>query len=114
MTSNVFKNICNYLTIQFQFKDLLFEYKDDSIVAIKISLNIDEALSLAEKLYSDICNIINGTNCRIGITSRSIRMVTGERLMLEAEQSIEHSDAASPIIAFRVDSEKYRQMMEQN
>ena len=114
MTSGVFKNICNYLAIQFQFKDLLFEYKDDSIVAIKISMNIDEALTLADKLYSDICNIINGTNCRIGITSRSIRMVTGERLMLEAEQSIEHSDADSPIIAFRVDSEKYRQMMEQN
>ena len=41
-------------------------------------------------------------------------MVTGERLMLEAEQSIEHTDADSPIIAFRVDSEKYRRMMEQN
>ncbi len=114
MTSEFYKNICNYLAIQFQFKDLLFEYKDDSIVAIKISMNVDEALSLAEKLYADICNIINETNCRIGITSRSIRMVTGERLLLEAEQSIEHSDEKSPIIAFRVDSEKYRQMMEQN
>ena len=114
MTSEVFKNICNYLTIQFQFKDLLFEYKEDSIVAIKISMNVDEALTLAEKLYNDICNIINGKNCRIGITSRSIRMVTAKRLMLEAEQSIEHSDPTSPIIAFRVDSEKYRQMIEQN
>ena len=114
MTSEVYKNICNYLAIQFQFKDLLFEYKNDSIVAIKISMNVDEALSLAEKLYTDICNIIDGKNCRIGITSRSIRMVTGERLLLEAEQSIEHSDASSPIIAFRVDSEKYRQLMEQN
>ena len=114
MTSEVYKNICNYLAIQFQFKDLLFEYKDDSIVAIKISMNVDEALSLAEKLYTDICNIIDGKNCRIGITSRSIRMVTGERLLLEAEQSIEHSDANSPIIAFRVDSEKYRQMIEMN
>lgn len=112
-TSEVFRNICNYLAIQFQFKDLLFEYKDDSIVAMKISMNIDEALNLADKLYSDICNLINGTNCRIGITSRSIRMVTGERLLMEAEQSLEHSDADSPIIAFRVDSEKYRQMMEQ-
>lgn len=114
MTSEVYKNICNYLAIQFQFKDLLFEYKDDSIVAIKISMNVDEALSLAEKLYTDICNIIDGKNCRIGITSRSIRMVTGERLLHEAEQSIEHSDASSPIIAFRVDSEKYRQMIEMN
>ena len=41
-------------------------------------------------------------------------MVTGERLILEAEQAIEHSDQSSPVIAFRVDSEKYRQLMEQN
>ena len=114
MSSEEFKNLCNYLAIQFQFKDLLFEYKQDSIVAIKISMNVDEALKLADKLYSDICNIINSRNCRIGITSRSIRMVTAERLMMEAEQSIEHSDENSPIIAFRVDSEKYRQMMELN
>ena len=114
MKSEIFKNVCNYLAIQFQFKDLLFEHKNDSIIAIKISMNVDEALNLADKLYSDICNILNNRNCRIGISSRSIRMVTGERLILEAEQSIEHTDVNSPVIAFRVDSEKYRQLMEQN
>ena len=114
MKSDVFKNVCNYLAIQFQFKDLLFEHKNDSIIAIKISMNVDEALNLADKLYSDICNILNNKDCRIGISSRSIRMVSGERLILEAEQAIEHSDANSPVIAFRVDSEKYRQLMEQN
>lgn len=114
MKSEVFKNVCNYLAIQFQFKDLLFEHKNDSIIAIKISMNVDEALNLADKLYSDICNILNNKDCRIGISSRSIRMVSGERLILEAEQAIEHSDADSPVIAFRVDSEKYRQLMEQN
>ncbi len=113
-TSDTFKNVCNYLAIQFQFKDLLFEYKEDCIVAIKISMNVDEAINLADKLHSDICNILNGSDCRIGISSRSIRMVTGDRLMLEAEQAIEHSDETSPVIAFRVDSEKYRQMMEHN
>ena len=114
MKSEIFKNVCNYLAIQFQFKDLLFEHKNDSIIAIKSSMNVDEALNLADKLYSDICNILNNRNCRIGISSRSIRMVTGERLILEAEQAIEHTDANSPVIAFRVDSEKYRQLMEQN
>ena len=112
--SEEFKNVCNYLAIQFQFKDLLFEHKNDCIIAIKISMNVDEALKLADKLYNDICNIINSKACRIGISSRSIRMVTGERLILEAEQAIDHSDANSPVIAFRVDSEKYRQLMEKN
>ncbi len=113
-TSEMFKNVCNYLAIQFQFKDLLFEYKEDCIVAIKISMNVDEALTLAEKLYNDISNIVNNKASRIGISSRSIRMVGGDRLILEAEQAIEHSDQTSPIIAFRVDSEKYRKLMEQN
>ena len=113
-TTEEFKNVCNYLSIQFQFKDLLFEYKEDCIVAIKISMSVDEALALADKLYSDISNIVNNKDSRIGISSRSIRMVGGDRLLLEAEQSIEHSDADSPVIAFRVDSEKYRKLMEQN
>ena len=114
MKSENFHNICNYLSIQFQFKDLLFEYKNDGIVAIKISTNIDEALKMADKIYSDICNIIDGNNCRIGISSRSIRMLSGDRLLMEVEQAIEHSDETSPVIAFRVDSEKYRQLMEKN
>lgn len=111
-----FKNVCNYLALQFQFKDLLFEYRDDCIVAIKISMNIDEAINFADKLYTDICNIINNKNCFIGISSRSIRMVTGQRMMLEADQALKHAndDSTTPIIAFRVDSEKYRMLMEQN
>lgn len=113
-SSETFKNVCNYLGIQFQFKDLLFEYKEDCIVAIKISMGVDEALNLATKLYTDISNIVENKNTRIGISSRSIRMVTGNRLILEAEQAIEHSEESSPVIAFRVDSEKYRQLMEQN
>ena len=113
-SNEMFKNVCNYLAIQFQFKDLLFEYKEDCIVAIKISMNVDEALTLAEKLYNDISNIVNNKDSRIGISSRSIRMVGGDRLILEAEQAIEHSDSAAPVIAFRVDSEKYRKLMEQN
>lgn len=116
LDSDEYKNVCRYLTIQFQFRDLLFEYKDDSIVAIKISMDVDSAISFAEKLFADIQNIINNKHCFIGITSRSIRMVTGERLMLEADQAVEHAvqDPDSPIIAFRVDSDKYRQMMDQN
>lgn len=107
-------NVCRYLTLQFQFKDLLFEYKEDSIIAIKISMNIDSAIPFADKLYSDIRNIINSKNCYIGISSRSIRIVTAERLLLEADQAVIHAieDKDSPIVAFRVDSDKYRQMIE--
>ena len=103
-----FTNVCRYLTLQFQFKDLLFEYKEDSIIAIKISMNIDSAINFADKLYGDIRNIINSKACYIGISSRSIRIVTAERLMLEADQAVIHAieDKDSPVVAFRVDSDK--------
>lgn len=114
-TSEIFKNICNYLSIQFQFKDLLFEYKDDCLAAMKISMDIDEALTFADKIYFDIKNIIQDKECYIGISSRSIRMVSGERLLHEADNALVHAkdDPDSPIIAFRVDAEKYRQFLEQ-
>lgn len=114
--SEMVKNVCNYLTIQFQFKDLLFEYKDDCLVAMKISMNLDEALNFADKIYADIRNIIDGNNCYIGISTRSIRMVSGERLLHESDEALVHAhdDPESPIIAFRVDAEKYRQFLEQN
>ena len=115
--SNEIKNICNYLTLQFQFKDLLFEYKNDSLVALKIGLDLDNAMDFAEKLYSDICNILQDTEakCYIGISTRSIRIVSGERILKEAEEASIHAqnEADSPIIAFRVDSEKYRKYLEQ-
>ena len=111
-----FTNVCRYLTLQFQFKDLLFEYKEDSIIAIKISMNIDSAITFADKLFGDIRNIIDGKKCYIGISSRSIRIVTAERLLLEADQAVIHAieDKDSPVVAFRVDSNKYRELMEQN
>jgi len=110
--SALFKQICNYLLIQFQYKELVFEYKSDSIAAIKINSTIDEAITFADKIHSDIKNIINDDNiaCYIGITSRTIRMVSAERLLIEADEALDHAkeDKKCPIIAFRADAEKFR------
>ena len=114
--SEYVKNVCNYLTIQFQFKDLLFEYQEDCLVAMKINMNLDEALNLADKVYSGIKNIIEENPCYIGISTRSIRMVSGQRVLKEATEALAHTkdDKDSPIIAFRVDTDKYKQFLEQN
>lgn len=113
--SEIAKEVYNYLSTQFQFKDLIFEYKDDCIVSLKIGSDIDEAFNFANKILVDIDTILNGNGkCYIGITSRSIRMVSGERLITEAEQALSHAkeDEDSPIIAFRVDADKYREFLE--
>lgn len=108
--------VSEYLSLQFQFKDLLFEYKNDCIVAIKISMNLDDALNFADKIHAEIMQIINQKECYIGISMRSIRIVSSERLLNEAWAALEHAkqEEDSPIIAFRVDADKYRQFLEQN
>lgn len=110
------KKVSDYLSLQFQFKDLLFEYKNDCIVAIKISMCLDDSLNFADKIHAEIMQMIEQKECYIGISTRSIRIVSGERLLNEALAALEHAkqEEDSPIIAFRVDAEKYRQFLEQN
>ena len=112
----VMKKICEYLTVEFQFKDLLFEYKDDSICGIKISMDIDNAISFAEKLVCEIKNIAGDENPTVlaGVTTRGIRMVSGERLLKEADEAIKHADSSSPVVGFRADAVKYRKFLEKN
>lgn len=107
------KEICNYLISQFQFKDMLFEYKEDCIVALKTSINLDEAINLADKLHSDIEDI-SSLKCYIGISTRTIRIITGERLLQEATEALQHAqeEKDAPIIAFRANAEKYREFLE--
>lgn len=113
--SDITKRICAYLTTQFQFKDLIFEYKNDSYVALKIGTSIDDAIAFANKILLDIDTILNGAGkCYIGISTRSVRMVSAERIINEAEQALNHAqeETDSPIIAFRVDADKYRKYLE--
>lgn len=114
----VVKKICEYLTVEFQFKDLLFEYKDDSICGIKISMDIDNAITFAEKLVDEIKNIAKEESPTIlaGVTTRGIRMVSGERLLKEADEAVRHAqeDTSSPVVGFRADAVKYRKFLEKN
>ena len=110
------QEICKYLTEQFQFNDLLFEFKDDCFVAIKNKSTLDAALIQAEKIHSEITKILNNEKqkCYIGISTRTIRMITGERLLTEATEALRHAeeDEKNPIIAFRANAEKYMKMMQ--
>ncbi len=115
-TNPVMKTISDYLITEFQFKDLIFEYKNDSICALKISMNIDDAVTFGEKVYEQLKSITSEQNISIciGITTRSIRMVTGERLLKEADEAVIHAmdDKTCPVVGFRADAAKYRKFIE--
>lgn len=110
------KKLCEYLTNVFQFKDLIFEYKNDCFAAIKTNTNIDEAIPLADQIYTEILEIVEPGKCFIGISSKTIRLVGAERVLKEADAALEHAmeDPESPIIAFRADAEKYMDFIENN
>jgi hypothetical protein len=117
-TDNASKKICSYLIGQFQVMDMLFEYKSDGFAAIRDNTAVDEAVSLADTLYNGISKILKecGTDlkCAIGISSRSVRMLPGKRLIQEAAEALEHafSEPDFPIIAFRANADKYRKFIE--
>lgn len=115
--NEVLQKVCKYLTTEFQFKDLLFEYDEDCLIGIKNNMILDTALTFADKLYSDITEIVkeNDLKCYIGISTRTVRIITGKRLLTEATEALKHAleDENNPIIAFRANAEKYRKMMQE-
>lgn len=109
--------VCRLFVDLFHYKDMLFDYKDDGIAVILSNADIDTCMDSCENVYTEICSILNKYNRSqkpyIGIASRSLRFISGERILSEAEQALLHAkdDPESPIIAFRVNPEKYRQYM---
>lgn len=109
-----YPKICAALLETFQYKDFIFEYKDDGFAAIVQDKDVDGAMQSAEKLYSSLVAILKEEKQKakpvIGISSRSLRLISVDRLKTEAEQALFHAseDANSPIVAFRVNPEKYR------
>lgn len=113
-TSSEIKSL---ITATFKYNDLIFDYKDDGCIAIMQNTNIDKALQIGEDLHIALTSILSksGLNLSvgIGISSRSIRLISSERLANESEQALLHAleDKDSPVIAFRVDPQKYREYL---
>ena len=118
-TDDITAKISAYLLDIFQFRDMIFEYGTDSFAVIKPDLTIEQAESLAGAIHTELTKIFADKPelaCFIGISSRSIRMLSAERLVMEAAQALNHSmeDEESPITGFHVDIDKYRDFLNNN
>ncbi len=115
--SEYYGNVCQTMLDYFQFKDFIFEYKEDGFAVIIQRNDIDQALQSAEVLHSNLQGTLSAAQVKakplIGISSRSLRLISADRLKNEAEQALIHAndDPDSPIIAFRVNPEKYRKFV---
>jgi hypothetical protein len=87
------------------------------IYIIALDTNIDEAFSSAKRLHREACALQERLGApsalNIGISSRAGRVVHAERLINEAERALGKAceEPESPIVAFKVDLEKYKQFI---
>lgn len=97
----------------------IFNYSNGYAVIVR-NTNLDTALATAQALYSVLVRLLQDAHVNekltIGISSRCERIISSQRFITEAEQAVLHAadDPENPIIAFRVNPEKYREYMQQN
>lgn len=114
------RKIASLIISTVRFEDLVFDYKTDGCSAILQGEDTDHAIQIAETLYGGIMPILHETDAQgkayIGISTRSLRLISGSRLANESEQALIHAlnDKDSPIIAFRVNPDKYRKFISES
>lgn len=101
-----------------QDRGYFYHYGDGYALIIQ-DASLDVAMELAEEIHTESQNILaacKNAHLIIGISARTERIIAAKRLLTEAEQALEHAaeDPSSPIIAFRVNPEKYRQYILNN
>lgn len=111
------KKIAAILLDFFKFKDFVFEYKNDGFAGVLLNINLDQTMVLAETMYTQFKELLQSENITpklaIGISMRSLRLLPGSRLIDEADTALNKAfdETAMPIVAFRVNPDKYRQFM---
>ena len=95
-------------------KENVYTYRENVFALLKENTNIDEAEDKAALIENNIRTVFEEPNVFIGISSRSIRTITADRLIAEAEEALNHanSDPDARIVGFHVDIEKYRELVE--
>ena len=108
------KEVINIILETAKFKDQIFDFKNDGCSIIMQGLNIDQAIEIAENLHVELISCLSKyeqyNTVAIGISTRSLRLISGNRIVNESEQALSHAleDKDSPIVAFKVNPEKYR------
>lgn len=95
-------------------KENIFSYKPQILALLKENTNIDDAEDKAALIENNIKAFFEEQNLAIGISSRSLRTITADRILSEAEEALNHAnnDPDSKIVGFHVDLEKYREFVE--
>lgn len=108
------KQIATILLQHFKFRDFVFEYTDDSFAGVLVNVDLDQCMVICENLYSDIKDYLLSENLSyevgIGVSTRCLRIIPATRIITESQQALARAfeEEDLPIVAFRVNPEKYR------
>ncbi|MDR3311545.1 MAG: hypothetical protein LBS64_00215 [Spirochaetaceae bacterium] len=113
--------ICECILEQFGSKERIFEYQTDGFAVIMQNTGAGAALGEAETLFLNLTEKTSALEpvpvIGIGISTKTFRTaVTAARLVTEAQQAasraLENPD--TPIVALKINPEKYQEYMKQN
>lgn len=96
----------------------IFEYNSDGYAIILYGEDLSLCAETFDKIYENMTSYLRENNSTnevvIGLSSVSGRNVDSQRLETEAAQALSHAleDPDSPIIAFRANSQKYKEYIE--
>ena len=100
----------------FNMRDLIFEKGKRGVSVIIPGIDLDQGIAKAGEFHSRILNkLADGfgakTDLRIGLSSRSGRLIDSDRLLFESAGALEKAGKGEPVVAFRSDPGKYREFI---
>lgn len=104
----------------FKFRDMVFEYGEDGFAGILQDSSLEEAMRISNDIYEGLQSELEfqapNYLIAIGMTSRAYRLIPASRMIEEAEAALKKAEEnnGDPIVAFRANSDKYRNFIANN
>ncbi|MDC7240583.1 MAG: hypothetical protein PQJ50_09510 [Spirochaetales bacterium] len=109
--SSDMENISSIVREEYSYHDLIFEAGSNTLALIEPNKDLDEAIGDAQSLVKKISSETSSANIKCGLSSRNGRLITGKRLINEADTSLNKADEENPIVGFRSDPERFREYL---
>lgn len=118
--NHIMEDIAKELLSSFLYRDLIFEFKEDGFAGVLPSSNLENSMSICEKLYKELSEIFTAKKINqkmgFGISTRTYRLIPSQRLIQEADQAADKAlqEEDIPVVAFRPNVEKYKQYLKED
>ncbi|MDX9801900.1 MAG: hypothetical protein RBT69_11265 [Spirochaetia bacterium] len=111
--SNILNENLPELLRSFYMPEMAFEFNSSSFAVINPGTTLEECLPKINAFVVRLKHVSDIEDIFAGVSSRNGRLISGKRLVKEAEGALAKavSESGTPVIAFRSDPEKYRKML---